>query len=753
MVGQLGRDPGHLRIGVLRRADGGERRSAVVGRVVQRGHREAESRDRGEHPDERQGRGAAQRHASVPGHDRAEASQGEGSEHEKRDEQHRREREQHDRGRGVERVAEQAVQRAGVGPVDDWVEGPVQREVEAHVERLRDHHQRHHDPEGDRGDVARPGRQQRGERDEHDDLERQASEGERTEVLDPVGQRQADPEQHHCQGRERCGERRVDDLAVAAAPQPPDLAAEGLREQGERDHEEGLDEHAGQHPGRGDDEHDALERGDDLGPVARRRRPPQPRQHLLGGEQQVTGQSDGEHPRARRPGDVHAEHEDQEGVDLHVEAGAERRLRVCTTRHLPVHPVEQQRDGADEDQRSDLGRPEERPDDQRGHEHGKDTADERDHVGRADTREHPVRQLALNRGHSDSVQVDTGVGTTQPVGWFNDSREGFHVMGIEAHAFWVREPGVGEIRPVALRDPGQHDVLVRAVVSGVSRGTEAVVFDGRVPEGQRAAMRAPFQDGDFPGPVKYGYLSVGVVEEGPEDLLGRPVFCLHPHQTRYVVPAASVHLVPDGVPARRAVLAGTLETAVNALWDAAPLVGDRVTVIGAGMVGCCVARLLSRIPGVQVTLVDVDLTRAEVATGLGVGFAQPDEAPTKQDLVVHTSATSAGLQRSLDLLVAEGTVVDLSWYGDTEVQLSLGGRFHSDRLSIRSSQVGTVATARRGRRTTAERMALALELLRDPAYDVLLTGSSRFEELPDVMPLLASGKLAALCHTITYEGE
>jgi len=216
------------------------------------------------------------------------------------------------------------------------------------------------------------------------------------------------------------------------------------------------------------------------------------------------------------------------------------------------------------------------------------------------------------------------------------------------------------------------------------------------------------------------------------------------------VPVHAVHVVPDGVPPQRAVLAGTVETAVNALWDAGPLLGDRVAVVGAGMVGCCVARLLTRIPGVAVTLVDVDPSRADVAEGLGVGFALPDDAEAGQDLVVHTSATSAGLQQSLDLLVAEGTVVDLSWYGDTEVQLSLGGRFHTDRLSIRSSQVGTVATARRGRRTTKQRMALALDLLRDPAFDVLLTGSSRFEELPDVMPQLASGKLAALCHLVTY---
>jgi NADPH:quinone reductase-like Zn-dependent oxidoreductase len=326
-------------------------------------------------------------------------------------------------------------------------------------------------------------------------------------------------------------------------------------------------------------------------------------------------------------------------------------------------------------------------------------------------------------------------------------------MGMEAHAFWVCEPGVGEIRPVAVRDPAPGEVLVRTTFTGVSRGTEALVFDGRVPKSQHVAMRAPFQQGDFPAPVKYGYLAVGVVQDGPAALRGATVFSLHPHQTRFVVPAEAVHVLPAGVPPERAVLAGTVETAVNALWDAGPLVGDRVTVVGAGMVGCCVARLLARIAGVRVTLVDVDPARGDVAEALGVAFALPEDAAAGQDLVVHTSATAAGLQRSLDLLVAEGTVVELSWYGDTEVPLSLGGRFHSDRLTIRSSQVGTMATARRGRRTTGERMALALELLRDPAFDVLLTGSSRFEELPDVMPQLAAGKLAALCHLITYDGS
>ena len=320
----------------------------------------------------------------------------------------------------------------------------------------------------------------------------------------------------------------------------------------------------------------------------------------------------------------------------------------------------------------------------------------------------------------------------------------------QALAYWLRAPGHGEIRSQPLRSPGPGEVLVRALRSGVSRGTETLVHGGRVPVTQYDLMRAPFQEGDLPGPVKYGYLSVGVVEQGPSELLGQTVFCLHPHQTAYVVPAAAVTPVPADVPPARAVLAGTVETAVNALWDAGPLLGDRVAVVGAGMVGCCVARLLVRIPGVQVTLVDVDATRAGVASALGVGFAGPEDAPGNRDLVIHTSATSAGLQTSLDLLGREGTVVELSWYGDATTHVSLGGAFHSQRLTVRASQVGSVATARRDRRSTAERLALALDLLRDPAFDALLTGESPFEELPEVMERLSSGRLAALCHTVTY---
>ena len=214
---------------------------------------------------------------------------------------------------------------------------------------------------------------------------------------------------------------------------------------------------------------------------------------------------------------------------------------------------------------------------------------------------------------------------------------------------------------------------------------------------------------------------------GPGNLLGRTVFCLYPHQTAYVVPAAAVVPVPEGVPPERAVLAGTVETAVNALWDAGPLVGDRVTVVGGGMVGLCVARLLAGIPGVEVTVVDVDPAREAVATALGATFARPADAAGGRDLVVHTSGSADGLQLCLELLAADGTVLDLSWYGDAEVTLRLGGAFHSRRLSIRASQVGAVSVARRGRRSTGDRLRLALDLLHDPAFTALVSGSSPFE--------------------------
>lgn len=323
-------------------------------------------------------------------------------------------------------------------------------------------------------------------------------------------------------------------------------------------------------------------------------------------------------------------------------------------------------------------------------------------------------------------------------------------MTTDARAFWTVAPGRGEIRAEALPPAAPHEVVVRALFSGVSRGTESLVFHGRVPSEEYQRMRAPFQAGDFPAPVKYGYASVGRVESGPAELTGRTVFCLFPHQTAYVVPAAAVRLVPEAVPAERAVLAANMETALNGVWDARVAPGDRVTVVGGGTVGCLVAWLAGRIPGCDVQLVDVAPDRAEVAAHLGVGFALTGAAARDRDVVIHASGAPAGLDVALSLAGFEATVVEMSWYGDTPVTAALGKAFHAQRLTLKSSQVGHVPAERRARWTYDRRMAAALALLAAPALDALITGDSPFDDLPGVMAALASDTSRALCHRVRY---
>jgi hypothetical protein len=314
---------------------------------------------------------------------------------------------------------------------------------------------------------------------------------------------------------------------------------------------------------------------------------------------------------------------------------------------------------------------------------------------------------------------------------------------IPAQAFWTIGPGRGELRPENLLEPQPGDVMVRALASGVSRGTEALVFAGNVPPSQFDVMRAPLMDGTFPFPVKYGYSVVGERDDRAR------VFVLHPHQDRFFAPAAMCVPVPDAIPTHRAVLAANMETALNVCWDAAPCVGERVLVIGAGVVGLLTASLLARMPATRVTVVDINPARAALADRFGCAFALPGGAPAEQELIVHASASGAGLRLALDRAAFEGRIIEASWYGDATPSVPLGEAFHSRRLRVIASQVGTVAPAMRGRRTSAERLALALALLDNPAYDALLEGPTRFGDLPKAMPrILAPG---GLCHVITYE--
>lgn len=322
----------------------------------------------------------------------------------------------------------------------------------------------------------------------------------------------------------------------------------------------------------------------------------------------------------------------------------------------------------------------------------------------------------------------------------------------EARAFWVVAAGRGEIRAEALRAPGPEEALVETLASGVSRGTESLVFQGRVPESQHAAMRCPLQQGEFTFPVKYGYNAVGIVRAGPPALLGRRVFCLAPHQSTFLAPAAILHPVPEAVPTARAVLGANMETALNIAWDAAAVPGERVLVVGAGVVGLLAAHLLAAIPGVSLAVVDPDPAKARVAAALGLGFSAPDDVTAEADLIVHASGAPDGLRFALARAAFEARIVEASWFGDRPVSLPLGEAFHSRRLRLISSQVGHIGGAMRGRRSYAERMALALSLLADARLEALLDGPSRFDDLPATMARLAAAP-GVLCHVVLHHPD
>jgi threonine dehydrogenase-like Zn-dependent dehydrogenase len=321
---------------------------------------------------------------------------------------------------------------------------------------------------------------------------------------------------------------------------------------------------------------------------------------------------------------------------------------------------------------------------------------------------------------------------------------------MDADALWYVGPGQAEIRREIVDDPRPGEVLVRTLYSAISRGTERLVFAGRVPESEFSRMRAPFMGGAFPFPVKYGYATVGRVERGPAEWLGRNVFALHPHQSIFTLPAEAVVLAPDGVPPARAALAANMETALNAVWDAAPAPADRIAVVGGGVVGSLVAFLCGRLPGAKVTLVDIEPSRALLARALGVGFAAPGQAPGDCDLVVHASGTGAGLATAIDLAGDEARVLELSWYGAGEVAVPLGGAFHSRRLQLISSQVGRVASSHRPRWTHHRRLAAALDLLADSRLDALLAPAIGFYELPARLPEILKPASGTLCPLVVY---
>ena len=320
-----------------------------------------------------------------------------------------------------------------------------------------------------------------------------------------------------------------------------------------------------------------------------------------------------------------------------------------------------------------------------------------------------------------------------------------------ARALWTTGPGRLELRQEALRRPQAGEVVVRSLWSGVSLGTERLVFTGAVPESEWQRMRAPFQAGEFPFPVKYGYACVGEIAGGDPARAGETVFVLHPHQDRFVVAGTAAVPVPADVPPLRAILAANMETALNGLWDGGAAPGDRIAIVGGGVVGLLVASLAARLPGTQVTVVDIDPAKERPARSLGANFARPGEAPPEQDLVFHTSGHPSGLDTALFLAGAEAKVVEMSWYGTAPVTAHLGGGFHSRRLTLRSSQVGSLPPERLARWTYRRRLETALALLRDPALDALIASPISIEEAPARLPEIFAGRVPVLAQPIRHD--
>ncbi|CDN56242.1 Oxidoreductase (Homolog to zinc-containing alcohol dehydrogenase / threonine 3-dehydrogenase) [Neorhizobium galegae bv. officinalis bv. officinalis str. HAMBI 1141] len=319
----------------------------------------------------------------------------------------------------------------------------------------------------------------------------------------------------------------------------------------------------------------------------------------------------------------------------------------------------------------------------------------------------------------------------------------------DGRALWIEETGRCALRQEKLPAECEGEVVVRTLYSGISRGTESLVFAGQVPESEYERMRAPHQAGRFPFPVKYGYAAVGIVEEGPERLVGRTVFCLHPHQDRFRVSVSAIHPLADGLPPHRAVLAANMETALNITWDAGIQPGDRVAVFGAGVVGLLVAYLASRIIGTEVVISDIEPERAETAKALGLRFSSADDVPHDCDVLVNASASADALATALDHAGFEARVIEASWYGEKHVEIPLGHAFHAKRLSIVSSQVASLPPGRRARWDTRRRMSKALQLLGDDRLDHLISGETPFETIAaDYADII--GSATTLCHRIKY---
>jgi 2-desacetyl-2-hydroxyethyl bacteriochlorophyllide A dehydrogenase len=300
---------------------------------------------------------------------------------------------------------------------------------------------------------------------------------------------------------------------------------------------------------------------------------------------------------------------------------------------------------------------------------------------------------------------------------------------VSARELWFTAPGRVELREGAAVSVQEGQVRVRGLRSGVSQGTELLLFKGEGP--------TPFDPSlDTPGtptyPRRYGYAWVGEVTESRAAAVqvGTRIFGLLPHGDEHVVHAARLRALPDDVPAERAVLAANLETALNVVWDAGVALGDEVVVLGGGVVGSLVGHV-ARLGGAQARVLEPSEPRRRAAQRLGLDAVSPESAGSKlADIVVEASGNPAALDQAISLAREEGVVAVASFYGERVAAVRLGSEFHRRRLSLKASQVSRLPPSRAPGWSFERRFGLVARLLADSRLDALLERPLPFAEAP-----------------------
>jgi 2-desacetyl-2-hydroxyethyl bacteriochlorophyllide A dehydrogenase len=327
------------------------------------------------------------------------------------------------------------------------------------------------------------------------------------------------------------------------------------------------------------------------------------------------------------------------------------------------------------------------------------------------------------------------------------------------HAVLFTSPGEVTLTEVERSAPGPGEVAVETTVSGISPGTETLVYRGEVPDELPADSELSTIEGDLSFPVEYGYAAAGRVVETGEDVaadwLDRRVLAFHPHRTQFCAATDHVVALPDDVSTEESAVLPSVETATNLVLDAEPRVGERAVVFGAGVIGLCTTAILSQFPLESLVVVEPIAARRERATRLGADRAvTPDEAttlfehdePSGADLAVEVSGQPAALDDAIAVVGFDGRVVVGSWYGSKPCNLDLGGRFHRDRIDIVSSQVSTIASELRGRCSTA------LERLRHLDIDTIITDRIPVDRAADAFERIESSPEDTLQVLLCHQG-